>query len=365
MRILYLAPFTSREDHLDSGVVGYGETSGNALVRELRLLGHAVRTVPTRPPATTKVGHAIQTYEELSTLDLKSFDALFMYNTHHQFAAEVRRLLYETGATGTLLTGYTHGSHWDPSDQIRHAYPMLKFADLGNVMAFDVVFLVSHYMLDVVSRTLTAELGPKVATEFAKRARVVGGTIDTDRLEAARTDKDEVPAIVFNHSPTAAKRPEVFFRRIPEVLDAHPDVTLTVTRKFYSDNPGFTELQQVIKHFPGRVTLGETMQTDAYFTRLWRSHLQVSTASHESFGVSTVEAIYAGCCAVLPTHGCYAEVTGDSGIYHRDEDMAERLNTYLSDPMATERTVRDQQRAIRRYYPSDVAARITAAIASP
>jgi glycosyltransferase involved in cell wall biosynthesis len=362
MKILYLAPFVSRTDHFDSGVVGYGATSGGAIVRELVRRGHTVDVTPRVPTATTKAGHAAQTYEELGRLDLKSYDCLFMYNTFHQFAAEVRRLMYESGATGTRLAAYTHGSHWDPSDIVRHDYPMLKFADLGNVFALDVVFLVSQYMLDVMCRTIEQELGPATAAAFRQRARVVGGTIDTERLDARRIDNAPSPSIIFNHSATPAKRPGMFFRVAAEVLADEPDVTVTVTRRFRQVDPGFTELRELRRRYPDRVFLGDTMPIDDYFTRLWQSHVQVSTATHESFGVSTVEAIYAGCCSLLPAAGCYPEIAGDAGIY-AEADLAETLVRYVRDTTARERTAAAQRKAIQRFLPGAVAGRIEAALA--
>jgi glycosyltransferase involved in cell wall biosynthesis len=362
MRILYLAPFTSRTDHFDSGVVGYGATAGNAIVRELRRRGHTVETSPRDPIATTKAEHAAQTYRELGRLDLSAFDCLLLYNTFHQFATEVRRLMYESGARGTLLAGYTHGSHWDPSDVVRHDYPMLKVADLGNVLALDVVFLVSRYMFDVMSRTIAHELGPALAAEFERRARVVGGTFDDERLDAMRTDKAPSPGIVFNHSATPAKRPGTFFDVAADVLDQDRTATVTVTRRFRPADAGFAELAELRRRHPKRVVLGDTLQIDEYFSLLWRSHLQVSTATHESFGVSTVEAIYAGCCSLLPAIGCYPEVAGEAGIY-AEPDLATSLLTYLADAAGRDQVARSQRASIERFLPAPVAGRIEAALA--
>jgi glycosyltransferase involved in cell wall biosynthesis len=369
MRILYLAPFTAGTDHFDSGVVGYGQTSGGAIVRELERRGHQVDRVPRAQTATSKSALAAQTYTELGRLDLAGYDCLFMYNTFHQFAAEVRRLLDETGAGGTLLTGYTHGSHWDPSDEVRHGYPMLKYADLGNVLALDVVFLVSHYMLEVMSRTIEDELGPRTAAEFTRRARVVGGTIDAERIDAARVAPaaDAAPVVVFNHSATVAKRPERFFRAAGVVLAEDPAVTVAVTRRFRAGDPGHTELAELAGRYPDRLRLGDTMPIEDYFTLLWQSQLQVSTATHESFGVSTVEAIYAGCSSLLPAAGCYPEVAGQAGLYdpvlaHDPDRLAAAILAELADSGHRAVVAKQQRASIERYLPAVVAGRIEAAL---
>lgn len=361
MRILYLRPFTSTADHFDSGVVGYGRTSGGALVRELRRQGHSVDVAPAVPTGTTKAAHAAQTYEELGRTDLAAYDCVLVYNVFHQFAAEIRRLLYESDARGTLLAGYTHGSHWDPSDLVRHDYPRLRHADLGNVLALDAVLLVSDYIRDVMDRTIRGELGDRPADEFLARAHVVGLTIDDEWLDAARTTENERPGVVFNHSATVAKRPALFFRTVADVLRQVADAHVTVTRRFGAADPGYAELRDLKARFPARVRLGDTLPVDSYFRLLWESQVQVSTASHESFGVSTVEAIYAGCCGVLPAAGCYREVTGPAGIYAEDE-LTDTLVRYLGDPVARRATAQAQRVRIDRYLPARVAGRITTAL---
>jgi glycosyltransferase involved in cell wall biosynthesis len=361
VRILYLQPFTSLSDHFDSGVVGYGMTSGSALVSHLRRQGHHVDLLPARPIGTSKVAHAAQTYEELGRTRLAEYDCVFIYNVFHQFAAEVRRILYESDAPNTKLVGYTHGSHWDPSDLIRGDYPLLRHADLGNVLALDAVLLVSDYIRDTMARSIRDELGDAPATRFLAKAHVVGLTIDDERMAAARRPKDERPRLVFNHSATVAKRPGLFFRTAVDVLAQVPDAQLTVTRRFTAADPGFAELAELRRRFPDRVELGDTMPVDEYFGLLWQSNVQVSTATHESFGVSTVEAIYAGCCSVLPDVGCYPEVTGPAGIYQESE-LAETLVRYLRDPEARSRTAKSQREAIDRYLPANVAARITSVL---
>lgn len=360
LRILYIAPFTATGDHFDSGIIGYGVTSGGAIVRELRRINHAVEVIPDRPH-TTKLGHIYATYETLATRDLSSIDGILMYNTHHQHAAEIRRLLYERGYDQVLLAGYSHGSHWDPSDQVRHNYPLLRFADLGNVMAMDLVLLVSEYMLDVIYRTLADQLGAQAADEFRSRASVVGGTFDTERLDATRTPKEHAPHVIFNHSPTPAKRPQRFIRVAMLMMRRFPDLHVVVTRRFRDGDPGSTDLAELCRQFPRRVVLGDTFSIDDYFRWLWRSHIQVSTATHESFGVSTVEAIYAGCCSLLPVHGSYPEVSGRAGLYE-DGQLCAALEHYLVDAEARRQTAAQQRESIRQYYPTEVARRIVDAL---
>jgi glycosyltransferase involved in cell wall biosynthesis len=104
------------------------------------------------------------------------------------------------------------------------------------------------------------------------------------------------------------------------------------------------------------------MSADDYFRALWRSHLQVSTASHESLGVSTLEAMYCGCCCVLPDVGSYREITGGTGV-HPETDIADHLHAMAADPAAREDVAKRQRLASEYYAPERIADRVVAAIA--
>ena len=70
------------------------------------------------------------------------------------------------------------------------------------------------------------------------------------------------------------------------------------------------------------------MALDDYYRALWMSDLQVSTASHESLGVSTLEAMYTENCCILPRVGSYPEICGNHSeiLYDFGEEaLEERL----------------------------------------
>jgi hypothetical protein len=51
------------------------------------------------------------------------------------------------------------------------------------------------------------------------------------------------------------------------------------------------------------VLLGNDMRLGDYYWALWMADIQVSTATHESLDVSTLEAMYTGNCCILPRLG--------------------------------------------------------------
>jgi hypothetical protein len=77
------------------------------------------------------------------------------------------------------------------------------------------------------------------------------------------------------------------------------------------------------------------MPLDEYFEALWAADLQVSTATHESLGVSTLEAMYTGNCSLLPRVGSYPETCdGHSDVLYKPGEgpLEERLRWFLEHP---------------------------------
>ena len=75
-----------------------------------------------------------------------------------------------------------------------------------------------------------------------------------------------------------------------------------------------------------------------YAQLLWGADIVLSTAIHEFFGVSVVEAIYCGCHPVLPNRLSYPELIPPglrtAYLYDGVEDLATRLAGALADPNA-------------------------------
>jgi hypothetical protein len=86
---------------------------------------------------------------------------------------------------------------------------------------------------------------------------------------------------------------------------------VVVTRRFRPEDPGGAAIAALAPRYPGRVSLGNDLPLPDYYRTLWRSQLQVSTASHESLGMATLEAMYTATCCVLPRVADYPALCGN------------------------------------------------------
>ena len=373
-RVLYLDAYTvaigkrpGKGSPPSSDAIGYAITSSKAIRTGLTALGWDVLQPQIDLPVEED-GHVrrlrwlLRSYERaLELLGSSPPDVIFIFHAFSVFPTEIRRMILDLRLKVPLV-GYTHGSHWDPTDTFRfEVYPGMEVADLANLCVLDRVLLVSHQMHETL-RTAIGEFNPSVAKMLESKYEVVGLPLDVQMIEASRTGtRDPRPLIVFNHAPVASKDPEMFVRVMRRILPRY-DVRVLFTRKFLPEHAGGEAVAALAADFGDQVVLGNNLALPDYYSALWRAELQVSTATHESLGVSTLEAMYAGCCCVLPRVGSYPEIVGDQPdvLYDRgDDQLEERLRYFLDHPERRRALAGELQQAADRYRPEVVVRRIS------
>jgi len=327
--VLFVCPYTHSAGigtARASDALGFGVTCSTALVAGLRRHGLHVDAITALGEGghTAWVARSLVAFEKAVTST--DYDALLAFHAFWPFCADLRRILDDNGRRCPLVA-YTHGSHWDPTDLFRYErYPALRWADLGNLLAADRVLVVSRYMRDTLVDTVRAE-SEGAGRELAAKIRCVGLPLDLRRIDAAHRDRKDGPAtVVFNHAPIAAKQPGLFFDVAAELLQ-QTSACILVTRHIGPDSPWSGQVENLCRAYPGRLILGGDLPIDNYYAALWTSRIQVSTASHESLGVATLEAMATGNCCLLPRIGAYPEIAdGDPAVLYEDpDDLLSRL----------------------------------------
>ncbi len=363
-RILYLDSYTNISgDSNASDEIGYGITASEAIKEHLRLLGHTVYDLSMfQIAATSKLEWIDASYGLLRALPLEDFNIVFVFHSFHQFPAEIRRILLDRGYRDIKIVGYTHGSHWDPTDTFRQInYPGMNMVDLANLLSMDCVFVVSRHFRDSLLSNVRA-FNSSAASDLAHRLVVTGLPINNKLIDQYHTNTHADPLqIVFNHSPTGGKDPEAFFRVMESVLPRH-DVRLVVTRRFEPGDPGGQKLEQLYESFGDQVVLGSTMSLSEYYMTLWNSQIQVSTASHESLGIATLEAMYTLNCCLLPNRQSYPEIAGPEYLYNTERELLSMLSHYIQDKDRRHQVARLMHEKSLRYLAAEVVGRISRAM---
>ncbi len=113
------------------------------------------------------------------------------------------------------------------------------------------------------------------------------------------------------------KNPEDFFKALEGVKEKRVDFRLSVIGEQFKDAPEvFTRAKDFFKDYIDRWGYQESRME--YEAALAEADIIVSTANHEFFGISVVEAIAAGACPVLPRRLSYPEII--SGIETESDD---------------------------------------------
>ncbi|MCU1604791.1 MAG: hypothetical protein JWP46_1256 [Modestobacter sp.] len=375
-RVLYLDGYTVPDPKMgvpSSDAIGYGITASTVIRAGLGALGlDVIRPRLDRSPGGSggpgeRLSWILSNYRSvLGSLIEDPPDVIFSFHIFSTFPVEIRRMLLDLGLSIPLV-GYTHGSHWDPTDTFRsQTYPGMEVLDLANLHVLDRVLLVSEYMRTTLRDTIGA-FNTTVAEQVDARAAVVGLPLDVDRIDACRSGR-RFPrtTVVFNHAPVFSKNPDVFARVMDRVLPQY-EVDVLITRDFAPWQPGGEAIAGLAERFPEQVVLGRDMPLDEYFEALWAADLQVSTATHESLGVSTLEAMYTGNCCVLPRLGSYPEICeGHPDVLYEpgEESLEERLRYFLEHPEHRRAVASELQRMAARYHPREVVQKIAAQVRS-
>ena len=342
--ILFVDCFTVRESGFltspSSMGIGYGVTASDAIVDGLVARGFKVFR-PLRHVRAQGTDRRVRLYWILDAykhlglaIEANRPDIILLFHSFSNFPTELRRMLCELSAD-SLIMGYAHGSHWDPSDSLRQEnYPGLELLDLANLASLDMTLFDSRFFRQLIIKNIS-KFHHDLARRIELRSVAVGIPIDTDLMDSFyRPDRYADPTIVFNHALVRAKSPETFLDLARSLLD-RPNCRVLFTRSFSVQSPGYGRFIELRRKFgDDRVICRNDMPHSEYYETLWRSHIQVSTALHESLGISTLEAMYTSNMCFVPRSGSYPEITAHDKdcLYESFDDLLRKVSSALEDP---------------------------------
>lgn len=177
------------------------------------------------------------------------------------------------------------------------------------------------------------------ATQAKSHVLPVG--CDLRRLDRYRTasEKREPPLILWNQRWEYDKDPETLLRALYALADEALPFRVALAGENFRVQP--TEFAEARARLGARlVHFGYAETAAEYAGLLWQADVVLSTAIHEFFGVSIIEAIYCGAQPVLPRRLSYPELLPPAEhercLYDDFAGLLARLRTALARPAATE-----------------------------
>ncbi|RME83244.1 MAG: DUF3524 domain-containing protein [Caldilineae bacterium] len=141
--------------------------------------------------------------------------------------------------------------------------------------------------------------------------------------------------ILWNQRWEYDKNPAAFFRALYALEEDGYDFRVSIVGENFRRQPA--EFEEARHRLAGRIRhFGFQPDRNAYARVLWQADLVVSTAVHEFFGISILEAIYCECYPLLPARLSYPELLPepehDAHLYRDEADLLARLEAAAGDP---------------------------------
>lgn len=151
------------------------------------------------------------------------------------------------------------------------------------------------------------------------KARVLPIGMDYKEIDAAASPlSSALPVVLWNHRWEYDKGPEEFFEALFELDGEGEDFGLVVLGESFGRCPAIFE--EARSRLSGKVLhFGYARQRRDYARWLRRGSIVVSTARHEFFGISVIEAVRAGCRPLLPQRLSYPEMFPEVYLYAEGE----------------------------------------------
>lgn len=187
-----------------------------------------------------------------------------------------------------------------------------------------------------------------------------------DPLPDSRSSTTDPPLILWNQRWEYDKDPGTFFRALHAL--AGEGIGFRVALAGKSHRQSAPEFEAARERLAERVVHFGHADEPRYAALLREADVVVSTAIHEFFGVSIVEAIYCGCFPVLPARLTYPELLPETHhemcLYGDFKGLLERLRRALANPEEARAAAGELRPAVARFDWSEMAVRYDGAFSA-
>jgi len=137
--------------------------------------------------------------------------------------------------------------------------------------------------------------------------------------------------IVWPHRWEHDKDPETFCRVIIKLHEDKYDFTVSLLGEVFSEVPDI--FQEVKVKLKDKIQVfGFVPSKQEYYDLLDMADVVVSTAMHEFYGVSMLEAVWLGCYPLVPKRLVYPEIYPQECLYNTEQQLFKRLAKMCADP---------------------------------
>ncbi len=266
-------------------------------------------------------------------LDLTAFAALTRKQTH---GVPLALYMHENQLTYPLPADPTTGAMRRNHNERDHHYVFINYSSM---LLADHIFFNSQYHLDswfeAVPKYLRHYPDHREHYNIAltrEKSSVLPVGINLPRTSPLKS-QTEPPLILWNQRWEYDKNPDAFFAALGQLKAQGIAFRLAVCGENFSRKP--IVFESASEQFADEIVHFGFAERATYDRLLAESDIVVSTAHHEFFGISIVEAMLHGVCPILPNRLSYPELVPahlhESVLYKEEEALVGKLVAALSD----------------------------------
>ncbi len=171
-------------------------------------------------------------------------------------------------------------------------------------------------------------------TTLRKKSQVLPVGINFQRLAMGRHSRrqNKVPLILWNQRWEYDKNPEAFFSALYAAMTSGHEFEVALCGQQYGKRPSIFD--DALRKLGRRVIHVGYADLPTYRRLLWQADITISTAHHEFFGISLLEAIYCQTFPLLPNRLSYPELLPETFheacLYTDEAELAQKLGWALT-----------------------------------
>ena len=252
--------------------------------------------------------------------------------------AELRGLVPELAAVPAILyfhenqLAYPSSEHADRDRDLHYGFTQLTSALAATRCVFNSAYNRDSFLEEARQRLARMPAGSPSGwvAEIEARSEVLGLPLELPRLppdvlrEVPEAERAAGPVILWNHRWEHDKNPDAFFAALQELDRRGVAFRVAVCGERYREAPAVFELARDVLGARA-VHWGHVEARADYDKVLQRSHLAVSTAVHEFFGVAMLEATHHGARPLVPDRLAYRELFPAEYRYPSDSALVDEL----------------------------------------